>query len=748
MFRRIVSIDNFGVFSHFTGGALPDFAPFNIIYGWNYSGKTTLSRVFRCLELGALNPDYPQARFSILADNAVEYSQRFAEPCTVRVFNEDFRKQHLLWDEADGFSPILLLGAENIALSENLAESESQLADAKHRFIQASVSRSVIEGEIGKAETECASQIVKELPVGRFTKANLRPIIAAWKGALPTELSADDVKIARLKVAAEPKDRLPNLKIAVDKVQMDRLWQHATALLSEELGSSGTIDHLVANPEIAQWVEQGLHVHEGKERCEFCEGILGSERIHALNAHFSDAFVQLKRRIASTISKLNAMRVEFSAESYSRSAVYTDLHTEYGESRAQLEYACGVWNKSLDQMINALERKEANPFDVVEAPNGTPDAKALSAAAERFEALIETCNDRTREFEAQRQAAIEIIKQYLIMEHMRRIDRFGKERRILELEEEENIIDLEIRSLNRDITRLQAELSDAARGADAINDTLRRFFGKADIEIRVTDNDRFRLMRGAEPARNLSEGERTAISFCYFITKLLESGNDLSQTIVYIDDPISSLDAHHLMHICAFIRNTFYKRNDNFPRHECLAKQVFISTHSHEFFHLMLDWVTRMTSSMYQAFLVERVDSNGIVASRVIERPESIRKYRSEYLYLFHHLANFAENPENDRQVIFNLGNMARRFVEGYISFKFIEHERMDNRINDLISDPVEAERARKFMHFHSHTLSRNGGMRLPDMSEAQTILNCILNAVREHDPVHYGALEATRQQA
>lgn len=34
---------------------------------------------------------------------------------------------------------------------------------------------------------------------------------------------------------------------------------------------------------------------------------------------------------------------------------------------------------------------------------------------------------------------------------------------------------------------------------------------------------------------------------------------------------------------------------------------------------------------------------------------------------------------------------------------------------------------------------------RLPDMSEAQPIVTLILDAVRNHDPVHYRSLETTR---
>jgi wobble nucleotide-excising tRNase len=55
MITKINKIKDFGVFKNFkNSGTIPEFKKFNLIYGWNYSGKTMLSRVFRCLEKGEI----------------------------------------------------------------------------------------------------------------------------------------------------------------------------------------------------------------------------------------------------------------------------------------------------------------------------------------------------------------------------------------------------------------------------------------------------------------------------------------------------------------------------------------------------------------------------------------------------------------------------------------------------------------------------------------------------------------------
>ncbi len=42
MITKINKIKDFGVFKSFNGSTLTEFKTFNLIYGWNYSGKTKL----------------------------------------------------------------------------------------------------------------------------------------------------------------------------------------------------------------------------------------------------------------------------------------------------------------------------------------------------------------------------------------------------------------------------------------------------------------------------------------------------------------------------------------------------------------------------------------------------------------------------------------------------------------------------------------------------------------------------------
>ena len=127
MIKNIPSIKSFGVFADYRwDGSTPDFKQFNLIYGWNYSGKTTLSRAFRCFELKGPHEDFPEAKVSLLAkDGTIHELSAPATAPDFRVFNSDFSRDNLRFDDSDA-EPILVLGAEDIKKQEDLKTAKAE----------------------------------------------------------------------------------------------------------------------------------------------------------------------------------------------------------------------------------------------------------------------------------------------------------------------------------------------------------------------------------------------------------------------------------------------------------------------------------------------------------------------------------------------------------------------------------------------------------------------------------------------
>ena len=147
-------------------------------------------------------------------------------------------------------------------------------------------------------------------------------------------------------------------------------------------------------------------------------------------------------------------------------------------------------------------------------------------------------------------------------------------------------------------------LNDEELGAKHVNEYLNDFFGHHFVTLEAhKDNDdathiKFCIMRNGKPAYNLSEGECSLISFCYFMAKLDDVATSGQKPIIWIDDPISSLDSNHIYFIFSLIVSKIAKTG-------CFS-QLFISTHNLDFLStscLCCSWyhlISLITTEVYQ----------------------------------------------------------------------------------------------------------------------------------------------------
>lgn len=146
MITKIKHIDNYGVFNDFDwdtsvrdkGNNVAEFKKINIIYGRNYSGKTTLSRIFRSFEKGEIHDKYPGATFAF--EHSGQDSMCHLDvancPYDIRVYNKDYIKEHLsfLIDEITGeVKSFAILGEANVALRKEIAEKELKLGSEEEK---------------------------------------------------------------------------------------------------------------------------------------------------------------------------------------------------------------------------------------------------------------------------------------------------------------------------------------------------------------------------------------------------------------------------------------------------------------------------------------------------------------------------------------------------------------------------------------------------------------------------------------
>lgn len=90
-----LNIIKFRRFQNF-GGVIPDFGKYNIIYGWNYSGKTTLSRIFALYNGVAEDKNIDSdADFYLKTANLGDLDISKTDAIKVHTFNSDYIKNNL-----------------------------------------------------------------------------------------------------------------------------------------------------------------------------------------------------------------------------------------------------------------------------------------------------------------------------------------------------------------------------------------------------------------------------------------------------------------------------------------------------------------------------------------------------------------------------------------------------------------------------------------------------------------------------
>ena len=126
--KQFVEIHGEGLFQDYSWDSeLTDFSKANVIYAWNGTGKTTLSR-----EMAKLNDstDSESMKMKIKVGDKVIESLKFAErPYHIEVFNRDYIDTTVSKIDSDSVEPIYAIGAEQVRINDEIKQNKSKLSN-------------------------------------------------------------------------------------------------------------------------------------------------------------------------------------------------------------------------------------------------------------------------------------------------------------------------------------------------------------------------------------------------------------------------------------------------------------------------------------------------------------------------------------------------------------------------------------------------------------------------------------------
>ncbi|WP_187935129.1 AAA family ATPase [Helicobacter pylori] len=166
----------------------------------------------------------------------------------------------------------------------------------------------------------------------------------------------------------------------------------------------------------------------------------------------------------------------------------------------------------------------------------------------------------------------------------------------------------------------------------------------------------------------LSDGEKTTLAFAYFLArlKLFYKKEDLKNLVVVIDDPISSLDEQRIYNTSYIVAKINQELAGEALKDEDKV-QVFVLTHNHTFMARLINMVGKHA----RYFQLER-NQNQL---KIVCKNEVVGYFDTFYLLLFKEVYEFAkkEKVQDDFKEAINYGNKVRILLESFLKINFID---------------------------------------------------------------------------
>lgn len=781
MINKISKLKNFGIFHEFSWKTeLPEFKKYNLIYGWNRSGKTTISRVFascekKCVFDKEKFKQYPEnGEFEIkTSDNStLKCSDVASNTLPIKVFNKDFIEDNISFDCSTPCSPIVYVSEEDIESKKQLEKLKADKISLNKAHTDAKKNKVAKEDVKSNFLIGLGREIANVLFDKSYNKTKAESKIKSvgvdnFKGKILTE---ENKRIFETTSKSEAK----TIQIALSKlppVDFSSLYQQVKSILDKKVVSEllerlkdpedkdGGLDE-----ELNNWVKQGFEIHKSRnqfKKCLFCENELSSDLFESLSKHFSNDYENLQSSINFLIT---ALKKDIGINiSETNNELYPELLKDYGTKAKRYNEIIKTQNDWIGNAVMLLEQKYINPFDpdipeMAEAPEKYTDL--LNNIIDELNEIISNHNEKVNNHSTEVKNAREKLELHTIATALLEQDykKYASDLDEAETKEKEALD--AVNKNNEDIIKLENKTSNIGKAIIKINKHLKEFFGREEIILELdSDKKGYIIKRDGQLAKNLSEGEKTAIAFSYFIVKVEEKEFKIKDGIIFIDDPISSFDTNFIYH-CFSLICTHFKD----------AGQLFISTHNFHLFNLVKEWFITKNNHIRKDneklkstgkaekpipcdfFMIENFTESDIRKAKIVELDHTLRNYRSEYHFLFSRL-NIFKDVDLAYADFYTIGNVARRFFDIFADFKIPDSrdqkQKMEAIVKELNKDKMEIDKisdsdwnkAYKLVNEFSHNSDPTSSIEHKDKSESKDAINILLNIVQKSDPKHYEIL-------
>ncbi|HIF9454112.1 TPA: AAA family ATPase [Photobacterium damselae] len=622
----------------------------NLFYGLNGSGKSTLSKFLQSKD----NGKYTHCSMS---------PQQQQED--ILVYNQEFIRQNFY--EIPDFQGVFTLSETNhaVELAIELATAELARIDQEKEGVQKKIVEKIkdktneensLKDSIWKSKTKYERTELAFCLDGYKRKDTFLQKVKSSKGS--TTATINSLITEAKELAGQDgvlKPSLPQIIFDVSEIEN-------SPLLSEVIiGSKDSyLSDLIQKMNNSDWVKSGLSYLSKDEPCPFCQQELNTSIVNAIEQLFDDTYQAkldaIKALYHDYEAAINIIEKTFDTPNYTFAP---DSNSYSFDSKKELLINTLKFN------LKQLEDKHSNPSKVANLTNTSYLSEEVNLSLSKIQSDIEIFNKKITNKQSHLNRItnnfwliLNAHHQDLIEAAEEKINDINSEIVILTNQSEENKRkETEQKTI---ILNNRQKITNIDLSISKINQQLSEL-GILGFQIEKTSDDeqRYRIIRtngeGENVYNSLSEGEKTLISFLYFLECSTGAVNEesavvLNRRIIVIDDPISSLSHNYIYDIASLIHHKILQAEFN---------QVFVLTHNLFFFHELL--MLKSPRGCPPGYKLYRVTKSKFSQIKDLKRDE----LQNDYQMYWQVIIDCQSNPDYAHM----LPNAMRNILEHYFNF-------------------------------------------------------------------------------
>jgi wobble nucleotide-excising tRNase len=626
----------------------------NLFYGLNGSGKSTVARYLQ--DIGSV--DYSNCRITPIQNqnDIIVYNQNFVE----NNFYEKTSQQGIFTiGEADATAE---KDVENTLLE--LEKVNTEIGDIAEQILTKETDQDKLTNSLKEViwkkkktfENHPLSFCIKdEKNVGK-KDGFLRKILSI-EGADNTTF--EKLSNEAQELSGENIQELENVStisfssqyIEKETVFSEKIVGETDSYLSELIDKLGNSD----------WIRNGIDFLDESD-CPFCQQPINDDIKSNIKSLFSTVYEEkisnLERLCSTYQQSVTTIQNTFN------SPIFSMKHIAKYEKLETLKIA---YIGKLHENITLLENKLSNPSAEIDLTDTNSQLKDINDYIETIQQEILAFNNKlaqkdkiisniTTEFwktlKQDCQSAIDLdsTSQKEIENSLKSLQKKLQNAKYEKIKFEQNLS--ELRSRSTDIVTSVENVNRRLKSLGVIGFSLKASEeGSALYFIERANGTNTNVFR------SLSEGEKTLITFLYFIEKCSgatskEDNAICSNRTIVIDDPISSLSQNYVFDIASIIHHEIIKKN---------FKQIFVLTHNLYFFHELLMLKSSQQNHLpkdYNLFRVIKSDHTNVLPMK-----------RNTLLNDYQNFWQIIKDCEEKNFHASMLPNAMRNILERYFSF-------------------------------------------------------------------------------